>query len=207
MKQKEYSKEEKKLKKEGAVVNLMAWPAKLIGYMSNTERKERDEYLPYPWKKVQWASDEYVEEIKQRIFNNKNIIDVTKGTTLRIATFHPEFVEKAVPKGVRWVRIDQPKEHMILTEEGALYNTQRQSMIKANISTHNITYTNESINFNWSYLFSLAGWKYDHEKVVKQYKENDWKHRDLRDKMKGGAQKKNRRPSKNAIGLYPNTLQ
>lgn len=174
--------------------------------MNNTETIKRDEYLPYPWKKVRWATDEYIEEVTQRLYNNKSIKDVTKGTTIRIYDFNHEFVEKMVPKGVDWVRIDDPKAHMVLTQEGALYNTHRMTIQKVNISAFNITYTNESIHFNWLHLFKLAGWKYDHQTVVSNYQAKKWPYRML-ERRTDNPKKINFPLSKNAIGIYPNMLK
>ena len=190
-----------KLIKEGVHVSLEACPAKLTGYMSNTKR-ERDEFLPYPWKKYGFVKEKEVDNLTQRIYNNKSIEDIVcKEKPAK--PFRPEVMEKVTPKGETWKRIDRPLSHLAITSEGIIWNTHTRRPVKPTMSRHAVSYNVTGIPVKWELLFKEAGWEWNVDKVESKYNQYNYPMNDYRIADRSKARKPKQRKTKIPhIGLY-----
>ena len=160
----------------------------------------RDEFKPYPWKKVTYVDDDYFDNVETLIYNDqsKKLVKQILGPS----RWNQSIAEGMIPETVKWTRLNHPMDSYLLTEHGRLMNTWNGKFKIPKIFRFNMAYTGNDINVNVEHVFELMGWKYDHELITQMWKDNGWEYRDVRAYNKEFKNKPKRRESKYAVGPY-----
>ena len=160
------------------------------------EAAKRDVFKPYPFKKVRFVEDDYLEKVEKYVYND------LKGLGEKILPYKDFYNEDAIKKlnlQFEYVRLGEPLETCILTKDGQIYNTKNKTTKKVQISTYNIVYANNGATVDFKHTYKLLGWEFDHSKIVENYNRGNWPYYN---NIKVGSRKKNRKVSSKQVKLY-----
>lgn len=160
----------------------------------------RNEFKPYPWKKVKYVDNDYFENVERLIYNDQD--DKLKKQIIGPSRWNEYIAKEMIPETVKWTRLDHPMDSYLLTDQGRLFNTWNARFKIPGFFRFGITYVGDNESVNVEAIFEQMGWKFDHGALIQGFIDNGWKFDDRRRYNKVYQKPPKRRESQWAVGIY-----
>jgi len=131
------------------------------------------------YKKRDYVTKGYIEEVHHYIYNDLDILDLYKDKD--VSEFNQSIVDRFIKRGEKYIRLEGEYDHVIITSLGRLINTKRITQYSIRFTKNTMVVYVSDNKIDVKDIFEQQGWDYDVKKILNRYKRFKWSFRDTTD--------------------------